>query len=791
MKNIATWFLLYCFGFAGVFVFVADAHADSALQYFEHFCSDCHDDSSKEAGLDLSEFLNNDEFDGTLVFENLITGKMPPKDMPQPKAAEKNAMLQWLAGRQVKNEPKTFRRVNREEFVHSISDLLGSRMTLVGDIPDDRETHDFDSSRQIQITREMLAAYLDAADTLLDFALPDDGFFPEQIWEPDLKVTSSKFNYARPYRGGVLFAWWRHKKGSIHNHFLDGFTPPIKGWYQVSFDAAKQGDFAEDISMMVFAGKHYQDPALYSRQRLLGVISLSNREPRLHSIRAFLYPGESVSVACHSKHTYKMKKGNTGAWLRQFKVAGPVYEQWPPPTYQAIFRGLELKAPRREGRAATPQVMQRLKITVATAGQDNTVGEDELKTVISRFAQRAFASSLTEYDLAPYFELSQRHFQQHRDFIEATKVGLKAILGSHRFLLRPGEHANPSYARAASLALALWRSVPDERLLNVARDDALSKGTLRKEIERMLDDPKSRRMIESLCAQWLNLRSFNQVAPSLKLYPHFGQLLGHYMPIETEEYVAYLMMNNRPVRELIDSNYSILNQRLAQHYGIDGVTGQQMRKVSFAPESPRGGLLTMASILQTTTDGFDTSPILRGAWISKNIAGTVLSPPPENIPSLETKSNTAATLREQIKAHKENERCYACHRSIDPYGFALENFDATGHWRTRYREALPHSKTFNFRPEGYFKLTGIVDATGEIDGAEFSDVRAFKKILASNHKKIAYNFAKTFFEYVNGHVPDLRQRHVLHQMIPDDAHACRLKDLMVDVLSYSLERVSP
>lgn len=220
MKNTATRFLLYCFTLAGIFVFAAEAHADAARDYFDGFCSSCHDDSSKEAGLDLSEFLNNDEFDGTLVFENLITGKMPPKDMPQPKAAEKNAMLQWLAGRQVKNEPKSFRRVSREEFVHSISDLLGSRMALVGDIPADRETHDFDSSRQIQVTREMLAAYLDAADTLLDFALPDDGFFPEQIWEPNLKVTSSKFNFARPYRDGILFAWWRHKKGSIHNHFL-------------------------------------------------------------------------------------------------------------------------------------------------------------------------------------------------------------------------------------------------------------------------------------------------------------------------------------------------------------------------------------------------------------------------------------------------------------------------------------------------------------------------------------------------------------------------------------------
>ena len=192
-------------------------------------------------------------------------------------------------------------------------------------------------------------------------------------------------------------------------------------------------------------------------------------------------------------------------------------------------------------------------------------------------------------------------------------------------------------------------------------------------------------MIHSFCDQWLNLRSFNKVAPSLKLYPLYNDLLNHYLPLETEAYLNHLIQENLPVGHLIDADFSFLNQRLAQHYGVEGVIGQQLRKVPFGPEVPRGGLLTMGSILKVTADGFDTSPIRRGAWVSKNIAGNTLAPPPEEVKAIEPEhGKEAAALREQIEEHKTNPVCYACHKSIDPYGFALENFDATGQWRTQY-----------------------------------------------------------------------------------------------------------
>jgi len=426
-----------------------------------------------------------------------------------------------------------------------------------------------------------------------------------------------------------------------------------------------------------------------------------------------------------------------------------------------------------------------LKITVESDS------EEDLKRVIRRFAQRAFSTQLSDGELEPYVRVSLETWRERRDFLEATRAGLKSILCSHRFLLSPGVHSNPSYRTAAELARCLWLSVPDEKLIEVAQVDGLHASTMRDEIDRMLQDPKAKRMIHSFCDQWLNLRGFNKISPSMKLYPEYNELLNYYLPLETEEYLSHAIVQNLPVSRLIDSDFSILNQRLAEHYGIDGIVGQEMRPVILPHDSPRGGLLTMGSVLKVTSDGFQTSPILRGAWISKNIAGNTLSPPPPNVKAIEPSANKATTLKEQISEHKQGTACYACHKSIDPYGFALENFDATGQWRTKYRSEVPHQGTFSYRPEGYFQITGDVDASGEIGEIAFEDVKGLKQVLLSNHKKIAYNFARKFFEYANGYEPTLKQRMDLDAMIEDNAEDCRLKDLIARILVYSTQEHQP
>ncbi|MDG2213915.1 MAG: DUF1588 domain-containing protein, partial [Verrucomicrobiota bacterium] len=848
---------------------------EAALEQFENHCFDCHDDETRKGDLDLVGQMGKGDTDGSLVFEHLITAKMPPKNKKQPTLKEKQLMLDWLAQRQVEVAPKAYRRISRHEFVHSVNDLLGVKLDLTGEIPEDRGTHDFDSDRRVQLTKQMLTAYFTAVDDMLEFAFPLKGFEPERVWVTSkIKDGNKSYSiYTRKYKEGILFSWTRSNNGNSYSFFYDNFDPPVKGWYELTFDAMKLGDFKEDVSIEVFAGKYYYDDARNQPQRLLEVISLGNQEMKSHTMRVFLYPGEYVSVHCYSKHNYRQKNGNQGAYIKQLKVRGPVLDQWPPSSYQNVFGGLPMKAPPREAintsvsptklkaiggsvsvssfqKGMEKEKMQdgsnrtywhtRFKPTLAKpphyvilenpkgkqidglsyaawsggsgSGQVKayaiylsddgeswgdpivegeleirlaneqpilfpkptnkrfirflvtdaftldgrslasigkldvmtvlpTVGSklpvsvlsesaDDLKKVIRRFAQKAFSSNLTDEELAPYFQVSLNALKEQGDFVAATKLGLKAIICSHRFLMAPGEHENRSYGKAADLARILWLSVPDKELLALSATDKLTGNTFDAQINRMLQDEKSQRMIHSFCDQWLNLRSFNKVTPSLKLYPLYNDLLNHYLPLETEAYLNHLVQENLPVGHLIDADFSFLNQRLAQHYGIEGVIGQQMRKVSFGPEVPRGGLLTMGSVLKVTADGFDTSPIRRGAWVSKNIAGNTLSPPPEEVKAIEPEhGKEAATLREQIEEHKNNPACYACHKSIDPYGFALENFDAIGQRRTKYRVKLPHRGTFQYRPQGYFRLAGEVDAAGEIDKDKFEDVFGLKKIL--------------------------------------------------------------
>ena len=641
-----------------------------------------------------------------------------------------------------------------------------------------------------------------------------------------------------------------------------------------------------------------------------------------------------MSVHCQTKHNFRQRNATQGAYIRQMKVRGPVFETWPPQSYQSAFQGLAIKAEDRKavessgyqsklqrigGRVTvssfekgmekekmqdgsnrsfwhtrfTPTVakpphyvifenpneaeIEGLSFSTWSGGNGNglvkayeihfsddgkswsepimhggldvrlaneqpiffpknttsryikfivtdavsldgksiasigkldvitplvepmeiatvSVGSTkpaDLKRVIRRFAGRAFSSNLGEEELEPYFGVGLRRLKEDGDFVQATKVAFKAIICSHRFLLAPGEHANSSYAKAADLARTLWLSVPDEELLTLAKSDQLTGAVLRRQIGRMIADPKSQRMIRSFSDQWLNLRSLNKVTPSLKLYPLYDDLLNHYLPIETRDFLSHLIQGNLSSGNLIDSDFSFLNQRLARHYGIKGVIGQEMRKVSFPPENPRGGLLTMASVLKVTTDGFETSPILRGAWISKNIVGNPLSPPPESVPALEPEhSAKAVSLRDQIEQHKSDKTCYACHKSIDPYGFALESFDASGEWREKYKIKQAHRSTFQYRPQGYFKWGAQVDASGEIGEDKFKNIFGLKKLLLSNEQKIAYNFAKKFFEYANGSKPNIERRLHLWNFIGKEPENVRLKDLVTEVLLYSLRETN-
>ena len=904
--------------------------AEDTIELFGRYCLDCHKGPNAEGDFNLDAKLEGPPFEATLIFENIATAKMPPPDVDTPSDAERIKMLTWLATQQPKSDPKAFRRLSRHEFVYSVNDLLGTQLDLAAQIPEDRGTLTFDSNRRIGLSREMLTSYFAVADDMLEHALPADGFVNEQTWVTNkLQDSHETYNiYLRDYKDGVLFSWTRANNGNSYSFFYDNFEPSIAGWYELTFDAAKVGDLQGDVSIQVHAGKYYYADDRPQPQRLLDVISIGSEQVESKTIRAYLRPGENISVHCFHKDNFREKNPQRGAYIKQMTARGPLQDAWPPSRYGMLFGELPIQTsgnPKHDSEKFLPDAsgyqtnlkkiggsvtvssfqagMEKEKLqdgsnrtfwhtrfkptlaepphyvilrnpsrhkieglsyatwsggngngqiekfeiyasedgehwsdpiargdletrlaneqpipfsvatnapflkfvatqsysidgrSLASIGKLDVIvsldekpersevsiesdGTEDLRAAIRRFAKRAFGSNLSDAELQPYFEVAGARLRSDGDFVEAAKTGFKAVICSHRFLMTPGEHSSKEFSHTAALAQIIWRSVPDDRV-------GESNLPLRDQIAAMLDDPRSDRMVQSLCDQWLNLRSWNHVSPSLKLYPRYDDLLNHYLPLETNAYLAHLIRENRPVSELIDSDYSFLNQRLANHYGIDDVVGQKIRKVSFGPDIPRGGLLTMGSVLKVTTDGFNTSPILRGAWISKNIVGTPLSPPPETVKAIEPEhGDNAASLREQIAQHKNSDACYACHKSIDPYGFALENFDSTGQWRTSYSTELPHRGTFTYRLQGYLKTTSEVDAAGEINDQEFANIFGLKQFLISDERKIGYNFAKTLFEYANGYAPSLRQRLDLLEMIPPKG--CRIRELVTSVLVYSV-----
>ncbi len=906
------------------------AEGNQVPEAFQTFCMDCHDSDTAKGNLDLEQALKHPPLDASLSFEQLITGGMPPAEKPQPGPMERHQMLTHLANRQTQMNLPSSRRLSRQEFIHSVNDLLGLDWDLSEALPTGKGTFLFDSDRRILPTEPWMAAVFHVTDRLLNRAFPSKGFPAEQRWVTQrLRHSHDSYDiYTRPTEEGILFSWTRANNGNSYSFFYDDFEPPLSGWYEIQVEAKKQGAIERDISIEVYAGKYYFADDRPQPQRLLGVLSLSSPEIQPHTLRARLHPGDQISIHCYAEENFREQDPERGALIRQISIRGPLVNTWPPTSLSKTFAGFPLKVPERiiqtmpppqthlqaiggglqvssfqEGmekeymqdgiartfwhsrfkpEVASPphfvilenphrQILRGLLYSTWTGGNGNgqvktyriqasengsewgpsiaegdldvqlaheqtiafkepidspflrfeitdalsldgrsiaSIGEldvlvDEapeerqwqiiepadtsvsvLQEVILRFAKRALGNDPAQELIEASLAIAQRSMDQGDPFLTALKAGLKTLLCSPSFLMTPIIDPQDGPSTASTLARILWLSVPDDVLIEMTQRGPLNREDMRGQILRMLQDARSQRMVRSFVGQWLGLDGFDQVTPSLKLYPAYDTLLHHFLPKETEMFMAHLMRENLTIDHLIDSDISFLNQRLARHYCIEGVVGAQMRRVRLDPASHRGGLLTMGSILKMTTDGFESSPIRRGAWVSKQLMGNPLPPPPPSVPTLEPHHGLEASLKEQINQHTQQAACRACHKIIDPYGFGLESFDASGQWRERYRVIQPHSGTFQYRPEGYYQWADPVDASGTLQGQSFRDIQSMKALLRQDLKKVAYHFAKVWFHYASGAEPTLHERIALHAMIPEDPSRLGMADLMTKVLIH-------
>ncbi len=312
-------------------------------------------------------------------------------------------------------------------------------------------------------------------------------------------------------------------------------------------------------------------------------------------------------------------------------------------------------------------------------------------------------------------------------------------------------------ALAERLAYFLWNSCPDAELRGLAERGELHRpSVLRQQTERLLEDPRSQRFVDAFLDYWVDLRLITGVDPDAELYPEYqlDDLLVESMIGETQLFFDELVKRNMGITNLVSSDFAVLNERLANHYGIPGVQGVDLRPVPVSPDCVRGGLMTQASILKVTANGTTTSPVKRGAWIMARLLGEPPPPPPPGVPAVEPDIRGATTIRDQLARHRNQATCAACHKNIDPAGFALESFDVMGQWRDRYRSVGPGEKVKGSGHNGININYGwgqSVDPSGELpDGRTFKDVRELKQLLLADPELLARNLAQQLTIYATG-----------------------------------------
>lgn len=433
-------------------------------------------------------------------------------------------------------------------------------------------------------------------------------------------------------------------------------------------------------------------------------------------------------------------EGVPGYAMNWLEVEGPLHEQWPPKSYEAVFGNLDFES------CETGQV---------EALSDNP--EKDAERLLLDFTRRAYRRPVKgKSEIAPFMAIYRRATELGESFTDAMIAAYASVLCSSDFLYfetRPGALKN--HEIASRLSYFLWNSPPDQTLNAVS--NLKSPAKLAQQTERMLNDPKSDRFINAFLDYWLDLREVNANTPDAELYPDYylDDQLTEASIQETRRFFRELLDNDLPARNIVDSDFTFVNERLAAHYGFDAFEGVQLRRVDIPEKSPRGGLMTQASILRVTANGTTTSPVLRGVWIMERILGAHIPPPPSGVEAVEPDTRGATTIREQLDLHRADQSCNSCHVKIDPTGFALESFDIAGGWRERYRAVGEIGELV----EGYgknghafiFRKAEPVDSSGFLpSGKPFADIAELKRLLVQDERAIARNVARQFLVYATG-----------------------------------------
>jgi len=740
------------------------APGGSFTYFLEDHCLDCHDSATRKGGFDL-EALGESK-DGyaalkswTRVYDQIVSGEMPPEDKDQPAEDEERDFLAELGRRLIAADDEqkgtVLRRLNRVEYEQTLNDLLGTRESLAGLLPEDGQAYHFDKvGAALDLSASHLERYLMAAEQAIDAAVNPGP-------KPETKQGDHDFIKGHEDHFGKH---WRQLEGRRAVFFNGGGYPPqdlksfsahAEGRYRVRLrGAAFQSE--EPVRFELWHG-NFGRGGENSRH---GVLAFEPGEEQVHEVELYLKERDKLRVIpMLDVDRNALRRGGPdrypgrGIVFAPLEIEGPVFDEWPGRGHELLFGGIES----REIEPANPNVKKRWNY-VPRYEFVSERPEADAERLLRGLLPRVFRRPVGEEDLAPLMALVRSRLEVGERFGVAMRAAYAAALCSPDFLFfreAPGELDD--FALATRLSYALWNTAPDEELLELAGRGELSEpGILRAQTERLLEDPRSDRFVSQFTGQWLALREIDATTPDAKLYPEYDDWLKESMVLETEAFFREVLREDLSPLEFIDSDWTMVNERLARHYGIEGVRGSAMRKVMLKPEHRRGGVLTHASVLKVSANGANTSPVLRGVFVLERIMGIEPTPPPPGVPGVEPDIRGATTLREQLEKHRDVESCTNCHRLIDPPGFALENYDVMGGWRERYRSLNPQApkppkELWNGATRVQWRVGPEVDASGETRGGEeFAGLDEFKRILLSDPEAMVHAQAEKLAVYLSG-----------------------------------------
>lgn len=709
---------------------VQTARADDAAHFqayhkqiqplLARYCIDCHGGGKPEADLSLEGFTDDLKVAAATdvwlsVRDYLEAGYMPPEDATQPTPEEREQMTAWVraelarAASQAPPSPGrvTLRRLNRAEYNNTVRDLVGIDFQPADDFPADDVGYGFDNIGDVlSMSPVLMERYMAAA---------------QQIVERAIVVPVTARSETVSYRGVYLKRddgqeqpsrkdsyHWLSSEGAIS--MMHAF--PHSGTYRIR--AGAYGDQAGDEPVrmaLLIDGRQVHE---------FEVTADSSKKPGKYEVDVPVEAGKRKISLAFTNDYYDPDHKDPGQRDRNLAVG------------ELVVIGPSSVAP-----PELPESHRR--IFIAQPGSKMS-DEAAARAILERFAQRAWRRPVEKDELQRLLALYDAVEEQDEPFERCIQVAVQAVLVSPHFLFRverdaPGSqgerpHLINEYELASRLSYFLWSSMPDDALLEQAKAGALRKN-LDSQVRRMLYDPKAKALIENFAGQWLETRNLALVELDPKLFPHYDEELRAAMIRESELFFEAIVREDRSLLELLAADFTFVNERLARHYGMEGVRGSTFQCVK--TDGTRGGVVTQAAVLTLTSNSTRTSPVKRGKWILDNILGTPPPPPPPDVPELaEGDEQLRGTLRQQLEQHRTNAVCNSCHSRMDPLGFGLENFDASGAWRTR---------------DGRH----AIDASGTLpSGESFNGPRELQQVLLDNRAGFVRCFSEKMLTYALG-----------------------------------------